>query len=105
MASCLTHWSKLTNLNSGLSNKAIWGKNNYHENFAQLLCLTFPVIHGFSYQQGTFIHVPKKPGGLKPELIDVDLVIGMYMYIYFLLLGLLFLFCHHLCLSLISSDQ
>ena len=43
--------------------------------------MTFPVIHGFSYQQGTFIHVPKKPGGLKPELIDVDLVIGMYMYI------------------------
>lgn len=34
-----------------------------------------------SNQQGTFIHVPKKPGGLKPELIDVDLVIGMYMYI------------------------
>ena len=78
--------------------------------------MTFPVIHGFSYQQGTFIHVPKKPGGLKPELIDVDLVIGMYMYIsvefimnvinfVFLLLGLLFLFCHHLCLSLNGSDQ
>lgn len=27
-------------------------------------------------ETGTFIHVPKKPGGLKPELIDVDLVIG-----------------------------
>lgn len=27
-----------------------------------------------------FIHVPKKPGGLKPELIDVDLVIGMLQY-------------------------
>ncbi|KAL9961905.1 hypothetical protein ACROYT_G030941 [Oculina patagonica] len=27
-------------------------------------------------QETGFIHVPKKPGGLKPELIDVDLVIG-----------------------------
>lgn len=27
-------------------------------------------------QESGFIHVPKKPGGLKPELIDVDLVIG-----------------------------
>ena len=28
-----------------------------------------------------FIHVPKKPGGLKPELIDVDLVIGMLIFV------------------------
>ena len=41
-------------------------------------------IHFLSNQQGTFIHVPKKPGGLKPELIDVDLVIGTYMYMYIL---------------------
>lgn len=27
-------------------------------------------------QESGFIHVPKKPGGLKPELIDVDLVSG-----------------------------
>ena len=33
----------------------------------------------FSILQG-FIHVPKKPGGLKPELIDVDLVSGMFFF-------------------------
>lgn len=27
-------------------------------------------------QESGFSHVPKRPGGLKPELIDVDLVIG-----------------------------
>ena len=32
-------------------------------------------INFLFFLQG-FIHVLKKPGGLKPELIDVDLVIG-----------------------------
>jgi len=34
----------------------------------------------FYFTSQGFIHVPKKPGGLKPELIDVDLVIGMLLY-------------------------
>ena len=38
--------------------------------------LTYSAWSFYSTSQG-FIHVPKKPGGLKPELIDVDLVIGM----------------------------
>ena len=39
-------------------------------------CPVLSILQGFS-------HVPKRPGGLKPELIDVDLVIGTVCFSFF----------------------